>query len=240
MQDRYAGDVGDFVKLGLLRALLSNRRLGVAWYRYPNENHNSDGRHITYLEQADRYENLDPALFNHLRDITKDERSIASLLPVLGNAVSFDECVDTAKVPVRERRDWREEWFNRVMDKFSACDLVFADPDNGIVDDKDWRRGRAKFGKQMPLAEVLELARGRCAVIYHHNTRRRGGHDAEVDNLLGEISMPSLAIRATAYSPRTFFVINPDTQIKESIEAFCQRWEVLKVRLHIPSGREVA
>lgn len=44
MQDRYAGDVGDFVKLGLLRAISPGRKLGVAWYRYQDEAHNGDGR----------------------------------------------------------------------------------------------------------------------------------------------------------------------------------------------------
>ena len=33
MQDRYAGDVGDFVKLGLLCAFYPGRQLGVTWYR---------------------------------------------------------------------------------------------------------------------------------------------------------------------------------------------------------------
>ncbi len=232
MQDRYAGDVGDFVKLGLLRALSAGRRLGVAWYRFPDEDHNSDGRHISYLEQSDRYEPLDPPLFRHLRNVVKDTRSIASLLPVLGGAMSSDESLDLASVAPRQRRDWRRAWFSRVMEHLSDCDLVFADPDNGVVDDGDWRKGSAKFGKQMPLAEVRGLARGRCAVIYHHNTRRPGGHDAEVDHWLREIDMPGLAVRATAYSPRTFFVLNPDDQMEERIRAFCETWRDLRVRLH--------
>lgn len=128
MQDRYAGDVGDFVKLGLLRALSSGRRLGVAWYRYPDESHNGDGRHITYLDQPQRYEHLDPVLFSHLRNITRDARSINSLLPVLEDAVSSDESVDSSMVAPRERRNWRTAWFQRVMERLSTCDLVFADP----------------------------------------------------------------------------------------------------------------
>ena len=32
MQDRYTGDIGDFAKYGLLRALEAGHRLGVAWY----------------------------------------------------------------------------------------------------------------------------------------------------------------------------------------------------------------
>ena len=232
MQDRYAGDVGDFVKLGLLRALSPGRRLGVAWYRYPDESHNGDGRHITYLDQPQRYKHLDPTLFSHLRNITTDARSINSLLPVLEGAISSDESVDSSTISPRERRNWRTAWFKRVAGRLSPCDLVFADPDNGIIDDANWRRGRAKFGKQMPLAEVQELAKGRCAVIYHHNTRRRGGHDAEVDHWLGEVGTPGLAVRATAYSPRTFFVLNPNEEIEARIDVFCQQWADLKVHLH--------
>lgn len=237
MQDRYAGDVGDFVKLGLLRALSPGRRLGVAWYRFPNESHNEDGRHTTYLDQAEKYKHLDPTLFDHLRNVVKDARSINSLLPVLNLPISFDQTVDSSTVVPQERRDWRVAWFRRAKDRLSTCDLVFADPDNGIVDDDDRRKGRSKFGKQMPLAEVQGFAQGRCAVIYHHNTRRPGGHDVEVDHWLKEIGMPSLAVRATAFSPRTFFVLNPSKEIELRTQEFCQRWTSMKVHLHLTSPR---
>lgn len=77
MQDRYAGDVGDFVKLGLLRALSSGKRLGVSWYRFPDEGHNGDGRHIGYFDQPLQYEALDSELFHHLREVVSREHSIA-------------------------------------------------------------------------------------------------------------------------------------------------------------------
>ena len=32
MRDRYVGDIGDFAKYGLLRAIGKGKRLGVAWY----------------------------------------------------------------------------------------------------------------------------------------------------------------------------------------------------------------
>ena len=53
MQDRYAGDVDDYVKLALLRALAPGRKLGVAWYLYPDEDHNADGRHVSYITAAE-------------------------------------------------------------------------------------------------------------------------------------------------------------------------------------------
>ena len=47
MQDRYAGDVGDFGKLGMLRCIEnSGLCVGVNWYLVGNESHNNDGKHI--------------------------------------------------------------------------------------------------------------------------------------------------------------------------------------------------
>lgn len=231
LQDRYAGDVGDFVKLGLLRAISSGRRLGVAWYRFPDEDYNGDGRHIDYLERQD-LRRLDPDLFDHLCAITLAERSIASLLPLLPGVVSADESLGIGEVAIRQRRSWREQWFARAQAALTDCQIVFADPDNGVVDDDDRRKGRVKFGKQIPLSEVAALAKGRCAVIYHHNTRRAGGHTAEVDHWLSRFQVPAMAVRANAYSCRTFFILNPDREISERARQFCEGWRSLKVFLH--------
>lgn len=233
MQDRYAGDVGDFVKLGLLRALSPHRKLGLAWYRFPDEDHNKDGRHVSYLQQPDAYAPLDPELFEHLNTVVAKDRSINSLLGILEGAISSDESLDVSCMPSCERRDFRSKWFSRVLTRLSDCNLVFADPDNGITDNDYRRKGQAKFGKQIPLEEVRQLAEGRCAIIYHHNTRRRGGHDREVDDWLNEIGLSGIAIRAKAFSPRTFFVFNPDQDIEKRVQVFCERWKKMKVSLHV-------
>mgnify|MGYP006901767588 FL=1 len=105
MQDRYAGDVGDFIKLGLLRALSPDRRLGVAWYRYPDESHNDDGRHTGYLARTQEFASLDQELFAHLRDVVLGERSIASLLPTLPGAVNSDQSLDVSEIVGKDRRE---------------------------------------------------------------------------------------------------------------------------------------
>lgn len=236
MQDRYAGDVGDFVKLGLLRALSPGKKLGIAWYRFPDEDHNGDGRHISYLSKPELYRHLDPELFDHLSEVVRDERTIGSLTKVLVGIEAFNDSIDLASVPARRRREWRDAWFQRMIDSLFDCDLVFADPDNGVVDDADNRKGAAKYGKQIPVREIQDFARGRSAVIYHHNTRRKGGHNAEVDHWLREFETPGLAVRATAYSPRTFFVLNPDDEMANRVRSFCKKWSVLKVHLHEPTA----
>lgn len=53
MQDCYVGDLGDFVKYGLLRFLTANFKLGVIWYYVrldaQNKIRSQDGRRIRYL-----------------------------------------------------------------------------------------------------------------------------------------------------------------------------------------------
>lgn len=84
MQNRYVGDLGDYGKYALLRAVCtpSNNlalRLGVAWYLFPNENHNNDGRHITYLKSG-LYRDLDPDLHDTLSElVNSDRRSVSEI-----------------------------------------------------------------------------------------------------------------------------------------------------------------
>lgn len=239
MQDKYVGDIGDYVKLGLLRALMPDRKLGVVWYRVPDEAGNNDGGKIEYLEKPECFRSADPELFDHLKGVVcGGKKAIESLFPMVPGAISYVECVTTTD-PQANRREWRKKWFARVLEHLSGCDIVFADPDNGIVDDEDKRKGKKDFCKQIPLEEVRALARDRCAIIYHHNTRAKGGHDREVDRWLGRLGMPAIAVRAPAYSPRTFFVINPDSEITERVRAFSEKWKGIGVYVHEPREFEV-
>jgi hypothetical protein len=86
VQDRYAGDVGDFMKFGLLRSLVagdSPRRLGVNWYLTGDESHNPDGKHIGYLEPGTRHHTSlqarDTDLMERLRRVAMTNRSVAAL-----------------------------------------------------------------------------------------------------------------------------------------------------------------
>ena len=86
MQDRYAGDVGDFVKLGLLRGLNASigLREGVNWHRAVDESHNADGKHTGYLSPSSRHHQslraCDPDLMDRLSMVVKGLRSVAALV----------------------------------------------------------------------------------------------------------------------------------------------------------------
>lgn len=71
MQNRYAGDIGDFGKLGLLRRLRqTGLSIGVNWYLTPDETHNGDGRHVGYLKN-DMFRACDEQLWSALGQIVK-------------------------------------------------------------------------------------------------------------------------------------------------------------------------
>jgi hypothetical protein len=228
MQDRYAGDVGDYVKLALLRHLSgAGRKLGIAWYLHPDT---TGGGHIRYLSDPARWRHLDDKLFDALARIAGGQRSTAALQAAsVLDAIYSGERLDCTAVTYIDRDRWRHDWFKHVLRNLAECDLVFADPDNGLVDDRPERRRRAVFCKQIPLNEATELAKDRTAVIYHHNTRRRGGHDEEIRWWIGQLGANSIAVRANAYTCRTFFIMNPDGEIRERAESFCQRWKKHRV-----------
>ena len=101
VQDRYAGDVGDFGKFALLRALCEGRSLGVCWYRTDGTGEtNSHAKHLDYLLKKERFENLDRNDFNALKGFVESfriephRRSVAQLegLRLLPNSTRFRHC----------------------------------------------------------------------------------------------------------------------------------------------------
>ena len=226
MQDRYAGDIGDYVKYALLRAIRGTRRLGVAWYLHPDAGPTGDGKHIAYLERPGEWRRLDTELFDTLKELVGNRRSVAAIQEsgILGDAVFADERLAVAEVRVHDRERWRSRWFSRIQRQLAGCDLVFADPDNGLVPDDRFRPATKVGAKGIQFSEAMALAEGRTAVIYHHNTRRRGGHRNEI--LWWENQLPdgTLAYYWRRVSNRTFFVINPDGEIRRRLREFEKRW----------------
>ena len=178
MQHRYAGDIGDYVKLAILRALMTGRSLGIAWWLFPNESHNSDGRHVGYLARPAEWRDFDPDLFDHLREmLASGVRRVDGLQDVglLLGATFFGEVIPTVG-SAAERLRARSEWFERLATRLVSCDLVFVDPDNSF-ETKGFSRGAAKAGKSVSLDELRMLRRpGRTLIVYHHQTRMPGGH----------------------------------------------------------------
>ncbi|MGH2559546.1 MAG: hypothetical protein ACRDJH_10810 [Thermomicrobiales bacterium] len=184
MQDRYVGDVGDFGKYGLLRALADGLRLGVVWYLTPDEGHNADGKHVSYLDPSlsnvTRFRLCDPPLFDILSAMIGDgARSVRAVreqavLPAttafLEESLTFDGLPSNGPFARSIRLDRRTRWMHGALDATKACDLVFADPDHGI------ECGRKRYEKLGPKHAYLDelaavIRRNQSLIVYHHLDR---------------------------------------------------------------------
>lgn len=190
MQDRYAGDLGDFPKFDLLRQLCvgddnaAGLQLGVVWYLVPDESHNDDGKHTAYLRVDSRHavylRSLDRGLYDQLAGVVHSgERSTAALeaagvLPpgtkTFGRPLDFTQLAPRSPA---DRLSYRHAWIADALAATAGCDLVFADPNNGIRRSlHSTARMRTKAVKHAYLDELAEFAgRGQSLVIYHHADR---------------------------------------------------------------------
>jgi hypothetical protein len=231
MQDRYVGDVGDFGKYGLLRALSSPLRarsslsLGVVWYFVPDEGNTADGGKIGYLnlprDRAAFFRECDSALYDRLQGLVKGRRrdiqsvKEARMLPAgtvfFGEPLTFNGVARSEKARLSHRAAWLEAAYRAT----AACNLVFLDPDNGLGSTVV-PHGKQGVKYAYPAEARAYLKRGQSVVIYHH-LGRRGNAKQQIMRQFRRLVRPEsrgtvfalLYHRGTA---RVFFVVESGTQ----------------------------
>ena len=173
MQDRYAGDVGDFGKLGMLRCMENfGLKTGINWYLVGDESHNNDGKHIGYLGD-EKYRGCDDELLVSLNSML--EQGIRSVLEIerlnlLKTQKYYHERIIE---PRTQAGTTRSEWHQKGLDTMTSCDLVFLDPDNGILP-KSVSRGSDKSIKYVLPEEIMDYYEaGHSVVFYSHRTREQ-------------------------------------------------------------------
>lgn len=185
MQDRYTGDIGDYGKLGLLRCLAAaGLRVGVNWYRTPDEDHNEDGRFTHYAHDSS-YRDCDPQLWASLAQILDtNQRQVKSLeTPAILDAVFFNKCLDFSKVHFRKRAEKRAEWHSGALAALDGCEIVFVDPDNGLMVPS--ARRSKKANKYVLPEELFDYYQQGASVIYYqHKARRQDGFYTDQHNKL--------------------------------------------------------
>lgn len=176
------GDIGDFGKYGLLRALCGeDLPLGVVWYLVPDEGGDGNGAHVGYLDPTPtnlrRFKACDPLLYDALREIvhngTRSVRSIRERAVLPSDTVfyeeplSFDGMPGIGEAATRARLEHRKAWVRDALVVTEGRAIVFADPDNGLESGtpRHHRKG-PKFAYYDELAPYAQ--RGQSLVIYHH------------------------------------------------------------------------
>ena len=220
MQDRYAGDIGDFGKFGLLKELdRQGLTIGVNWYRTEPlaSEKNPDGSYKQedgkYTEAVADYRGCDEELADKLLDIAQSEtnRSLVALekAHLLPNAVYYHETIS-----VENRAAWHDSAL-QLFEK-SKIDLAFLDPDNGLLV-PSVKPHNPRSVKYTFYEEVIDyLAQSQSVLVYNHRSRKREWtYFAEIEQRLQEAFQSSelqfmpavLEITFPKYSIRDYFVI---------------------------------
>ena len=232
MKDQYVGDVGDFGKYGLLRILLNEGfKLGVNGYHTKNSSKKYDGNVRKYIERPKDFSSFDPELFRLLEGFqSEDERHIKNVesREVLPKTLFFDDILDTDGMVKWDKLLTRHRWHERALAKLAGCELIFADPDNGLSTESD--------EKYVLPSEIEDyFVRGQDVLYYHHRDYSSEDQWLRTVSFMREY-LEDAEVLALTFHPwinRAYvFVVHKDKveRYQEAIDKFlASRWGTTKM-----------
>ncbi len=181
MQNCYVGDVGDFLKYGLLNFLFQNQsaspkfKLGVKWYLVPDEKNKADGKYTDYLKPengfSEKLQECNPNLYRQMNEVVfvRKKRSIAEIEK--GNVLPRGTIFHSE--PIGHDNTSREAWHQAALEGLEKADVVFLDPDNGIETVRAYS-ARKISPKHALFKEIIDYyERGQSVIIYNHKSHQK-------------------------------------------------------------------
>jgi hypothetical protein len=184
VQDRYADDVGQFMKVALMRWLVSpspygrGYQLGMIWLQEPGTRDEADGDPVAYLHSThdadEDLRSLDPDLYDRLRSMAAQAggplsvRDTCRVLPA--DTVLFDQPLrfdDLVRDDRAARAVCRQRWFHEAMVAVASSSLVFLDSDNGLDRDDPHVASRDNVSSGVWMSEVGRLLERGQSVVTH-------------------------------------------------------------------------
>ncbi|MBZ9675255.1 hypothetical protein [Mesorhizobium sp. ES1-1] len=224
VKHQYVGDISDYRKYALLRALSwgGANRIGVCWMLTPSDG-SSDGGKLAYLQQPERFRHFDPELFDILAQAADeaDRRRLQTIEDsgAISGASYFNELLP-------DELSGRAAFMEQYRGAFQSADLVFFDPDNGL--EISLRKGRKNSSKFLYLDEVARFyASGKSLLIYQHFPRvERRAFLASCIERLRSVAPDALLWTFTTAHVVFLLVIHPEGPARLAVAATeaCRRW----------------
>lgn len=230
MKHQYVGDINDYRKYALLRALSAGgaNRIGVCWMLTPDDG-GADGGKLAYLVQPDRHRRFDPELFDILAYAAAepDRRRLETIEDsgAVPNAFYYNELLP-------DELSGRAAFMDQCAATFANADLVFFDPDNGL--EVSLPKGRKNSSKYLYLDEVASFYKsGKSLLIYQHFPRveRAAFMASRVQQL--RHAAPGCAVWAFTTAHVVFFLlVHPDSPARLAVAAMevFGRWDASFMR----------
>jgi len=138
MKNRFYGDVNDYIKYVILDIFAKQyAAIGINWYLTDDDHgKQNDGGRIEYLDKEDEWKDYNPRIFEQLKKrVEAGQRNISCCQQdkIVDFKYEFREQLpDNANHYDYERL--RAQWHSRAKASLKKCDLVFFDPDIGVLD----------------------------------------------------------------------------------------------------------
>ena len=225
MKNQYFGDINDYRKYGLIRAVQAEAPLKVlvAWMLTPNDNRR-DGELRSYLREPDRWRRFDPELYEGLRDLLKSgvtpRVGLIEETALLGTANYFSKIVPDAADP-------RKVWAKALVKAASQSELVFLDPDNGLeVPSRPF--GRRHSSKYAYWPEVRAIWKGGASVLIYQHFRREK-RETFIPRMAQELHARTGGVVEAFRTPRVLFILasqqKHSRRIRRAIGRVARLWE---------------
>ena len=229
MKNQYVGDVGDFGKYSMLKAFSeAGIKIGVNWYLTENDGSN-DGKFTNYLGNEGMRRRCHE-VFDALKIIAfKPDKSVYDVQNsgIIPRAIYYDDLLKIEGTPP-EREYKRNTWFFKSMDELKEADLIFMDPDNGLLESND----ASKLGAEkyvLPDEVEMYYNAGHNVVYYCHKGRRTYAAWQEYKSFMFD-RIPTAKPAILTYhkgSQRSYvFLIHEKSFVKyrKIIESFLSGW----------------
>lgn len=226
MKNQYFGDINDYRKYGLLRAILqaSGLPMQIAWMLTPDDG-STDGKFVSYLNDPGKWSRYDPFLFGKLKALMEDGRRrevrLIENAELLSNTAYFSEVVPDSATG-------RDAWFDALMSATGNNEFIFLDPDNGLeVKSKPY--GSRQSSKYLYWREVEALwGAGKSLLIYQHFIREK--RDKFVQRMLTSLkeSTPGSFVEAFSTSHVVFLMALQPAHLrahKAILDTLNMRWQ---------------
>ncbi len=229
MQERYLGDIHDFKKFIFLKFLSIefNKQIGLNWYLVDpkfisiKEKKNNDGEHRKYI-QDEKFKNIDEKVFEELKKFKPKELRKIDKFTEETHLKKFIKFFND-KINIQYRKDW----LKRSLKFFDKEEIIFLDPDNGLLKSKVSRKHSLKY---ILIDEIKSYINSSKIVIYTQFQSFNKHHLlylCEIKKYLEEneliLNIPVVRNRT---APNTFYITICKNKkmveaLKVKIEKFC-------------------
>ncbi len=201
--------------------------IGINWYD-PGELDFERDKNGGFRQDDGKYrdftgvEDFDPDIAKALSAL-KEKHSIRMLeeLKLINNAVYYNKTVPRG-------REERENWHRAALKKLRKCDIVFLDPDNGLLCDSV-KPGSPKSVKYTYYSEVRDyLEENKTVIIYNHRSRKR--EEMYFNDIIEKLCSKAGAQRELIqvvtfrrFSVRDYFIISRDKVVHSTIKRLIEK-----------------